>query len=116
MPGEPVIAGKGKGIADLSKAIRKISNENARSIVASLETQPMTFGELHQNTGIQTNDLNRALYDMQQLDLVIPIGDKKGVRKYHLTKYGNVVKCALERLCMDLSDISREEMYSAFTA
>lgn len=107
---------KNLGIDELWKAVRKFSSENILNVATILDKTPgLTFAELTKATGLKNpNDLNHALYDMKNQDLVIVIGEKKGERKYYLTKYGWVLLCALDNLLR--TQLTGDDVFSAYPA
>lgn len=104
----PGSAGKSGDMDHLWRAIRKLSNRDAMAVVNALANKSMTFGELQAATNLIVNDLNHALYDMKQMDLVITIGEKKGQRKYHLTNYCITLLNAVNVLRNALIDLDEE--------
>ena len=82
----------------LWRTIRKLSNENVMTVIKALCNGGKTFAEIQMSTGLIVNDLNHALYDMKQINLVIMEGEKKGERKYHLTGYCIVLLKAIDRV------------------
>jgi predicted transcriptional regulator len=86
---------------DLSwRAVRKLSNEPARHVVICLLNHPgSNFGEMRNLTGLSLNDLNHALNDMKQLNLIIY--DHK---KYYLTKYCVALICSLSGFVQNIRD------------
>jgi DNA-binding HxlR family transcriptional regulator len=83
-----------QGADDLWRAIRKLSNENALVVVMSLSQKgPLARGELQELTLLSSNSLNHALYEMQQLDLIIK---NKSDKRYYLTAYCKIILGALE--------------------
>lgn len=98
--------------AELWKAIRKMSNKNVKCVVKTLRKEKsLVFKDLIAITGLNPNDLNHALYDLKQLNLVIQLDDKK----YYLTKYCVALLSSLKFLKEILNGISREEAISPYT-
>jgi len=59
-------------IDHLWRAIRKVSNQDPMVVVSTLAKGDMTFRELQIATNLTVNNLNHILYDMRQLNLIIP--------------------------------------------
>ena len=84
----------------LWRAMRKLSKENALSVLHNLIRDPgLDFGKLQELTLLETNALNHTLIDMKNLDLII-YEDKK----YYPSIYCVAVISALDNLLVSLKD------------
>jgi DNA-binding HxlR family transcriptional regulator len=85
---------------DLGKALRKFSNKNIVFAARMLhENGALPFGELRDATVLSTNDLNHALQEMKNADLIIKVD-----KKYCLTHYGALLLETLEAIMKELSN------------
>lgn len=98
----------------LWKAFRKLSSENSMVVVRALYGGGKTFGELQADTGLIVNDLNHILYDMKQMGLVTPQGERKGERTYHLTSYCVILLDTIVDLKKELQRVDGKDMFSAW--
>jgi len=98
----------------LWKAIRKLSAKNTMVVINSLCNKGKTFRDIQKDTGLLVNDLNHALYDLKQLNLVIVKGDRKGERFYHLTEYCVILLNAIGSLQGTLKQTDAKEIFSAY--
>jgi DNA-binding HxlR family transcriptional regulator len=95
-------------IDSLWRAIRKLSNRDTMIVVQVLADESMTFSELQAAAGLNVNRLNHILYDMKQMNLIIPIGEMKGQRKYYLTRYCKILLNTLVTLQREINSVSKE--------
>jgi DNA-binding HxlR family transcriptional regulator len=102
-------------IDSVCKSFKKVSNSKAAAVVRALrdDNKGKTFRELQTETKLIVNDLNHAIYDMKQLNLIVTEGEKKGEVKYRLTSYCVALLDAIDDLQELLHGISDEEMFSA---
>jgi hypothetical protein len=94
---------------ELWKSIRKMSNSNVKCVLKVLRVRnSLVFKDLMKETGLSSNDLNHALYDLKQLNLVIQLDDKR----YYLTKYCIALLSALKFLKEILNGLSHGDAIS----
>jgi len=97
----------------LWKAIRKLSSENSMTVLRELCKGGKTFRELQTETGLIVNDLNHILYDMKQMGLIIPRGEKKGERTYHITSYCAILLNSIKLLQDKLQHVNGKDIFDA---
>ena len=92
---------KGETSCDLWEALRKFSNEDVDVIARSiLRNGPSTLSELRaQNPGLTTNELNHALIEMRNVELV-----KKIDKRYYITFFCRALIEALDAFKLNLSE------------
>jgi DNA-binding HxlR family transcriptional regulator len=97
----------GTKTCNLWEAYRKFANPHIALIATALyDKGPMTLGELRTVTGISTNLLNRNLIEMKKVEITKKIG-----KKYHLTRYGGILKESLDRVKIELSDVGENGLF-----
>jgi hypothetical protein len=83
---------------DIAKAMRRLLENKNISLVVKVffekKGQPMSFGELQQETQLKRNDLNHALLGMKEIGLVTQLKD----RKYALTLYCATILKAMNQI------------------
>lgn len=87
---------------DVTKALRKLANANSMKIGKALYAKsPQTFSELQKMTGLESNILSRAIYEMRANSLLTQKG-----KEYYLTKYSVVLLDAVNGIRSDLRKLS----------
>lgn len=95
------------------KALRKLSNKNINHVCKLLFYYEKTFSEIQEETGLTVNDVNHALYDLKQHNLVIMQGDKRGERTYHLTSYCVILLETLDILADKLKTVEAKDIFDS---
>ena len=89
---------------DIVQALKKFTNKNIMLVAKLLRLNgSLTFGELQNKTALSINLLNHALHEMKKSNLVTQIS-----KRYYLTKFCAVLLDSIDRLRIEIRNISAE--------